>query len=254
MSTLVHPGNPMWRVRLHPTSRLFQRSCVSHGRECIDSASLVLHHYPGSWTVEERDAHPAWCHDFVYMCESPADGSHQCDDRCALFEPSASFIASTSDLESTLFDEIAYFHGSENWDLHWESDAVFSLHPALARLLDPHQLALVAKHLRQIAQYYAAMESAGFFSETESNFKAIFSSTDTQRPRYPISFFGAGFSGFDRLDERGWDRAGYQPQEGHSPDDWELRSSYQIAYFVALGRIFQVCLRPLSFPHILTSL
>ncbi|KAF8172234.1 hypothetical protein K438DRAFT_183613 [Mycena galopus ATCC 62051] len=69
---------------------------------------------------------------------------------------------------------------------------------------------------------------------------AMFRSAHPERPAYPTSAFGAGFSGFDRLDERGWDRAGYQATKGHSPDEWELRSRYQIVYFIALGRSFQI--------------
>jgi hypothetical protein len=69
---------------------------------------------------------------------------------------------------------------------------------------------------------------------------SIFSTDYPERPRYPTSAFGAGFSGFDRIDERGWDRAGYTITKDHSQDDWELRSSYQIAYFMALARIFKV--------------
>lgn len=69
---------------------------------------------------------------------------------------------------------------------------------------------------------------------------AVFRSAHPERPAYPTSAFGAGFSGFDRLDEREWDRAGYEYTKDHSQDNWELRSSYQIAYFIALGRIFQV--------------
>ncbi|KAJ7087087.1 hypothetical protein C8R44DRAFT_31317 [Mycena epipterygia] len=85
------------------------------------------------------------------------------------------------------------------------------------------------------------MDKAGFFAKTETDFiKPVFLSADSERPSYPTSAFGAGFSGFDRIDERGWDRAGYEHTEGHSPEDWELRTSYQIAYFIALCRIFQI--------------
>ncbi|KAJ7713695.1 hypothetical protein DFH07DRAFT_974666 [Mycena maculata] len=144
-----------------------------------------------------------------------------------------------------LFDQIAYFHGSNRWDIHWESPPDFSLHPSLSRMLDPKQTELVATHLRQIKDYYAAMESAGFFAQTARFVKSTFLSSDEDRPGYPTSAFGAGFSGFDRLDERGWDRAGYKPEEDQAMEDiselWDpQRPSHQIAYFVALGRIFQI--------------
>jgi hypothetical protein len=175
--------------------------------------------------------------------------------------------------EATIFDKIAYFHGSKHWDAHWQSIPDFSLHPDLAHVLNPTQsqsklnskciflmflAALVGKHLRQIGEYYAAMDAAGFFSKTAGELRwaefccipamrplpdfltSVFRSTHPDRPLNPTSVFGAGFSGFDRIDERGWDRAGYTHTKNHSPDDWELRSSYQIAYFITLGRIFQV--------------
>ncbi|KAJ7254966.1 hypothetical protein B0H12DRAFT_545163 [Mycena haematopus] len=84
------------------------------------------------------------------------------------------------------------------------------------------------------------MDAAGFFTKTAGFVNAAFRSAHPERPAYPCSAFGAGFSGFDRIDERGWDRAGYQPTKDHSSDDWELRTSYQIAYFIALGRILQI--------------
>ncbi|KAJ7433453.1 hypothetical protein B0H11DRAFT_761090 [Mycena galericulata] len=84
------------------------------------------------------------------------------------------------------------------------------------------------------------MESAGFFAQTAGFIKTTFHVQVADRPRYPTSAFGAGFSGFDRIDERGWDRAGYEYAEGHSPSDREPRTSHQIAYFVALGRILQI--------------
>lgn len=45
-----------------------------------------------------------------------------------------------------------------------------------------------------------------------------------------------GFNGFDRIDEHGHDRAGYEPTKPQFIDNCEL----QIAYFVALGRIFSM--------------
>ncbi|KAJ7493785.1 hypothetical protein FB451DRAFT_1215379 [Mycena latifolia] len=237
--TLVHPRNPVWRIRLHPTSRLFNPTCHIHGLQCPDFSSLDLHRVHGSWTPDERDAHPVWAHDLVDMCRSSvnASESHQCDYLCLDFQGTAISAADSP----TIFDKIAYFHGSTHWDAHWTSPPLFSLHTDLVPLLDQKQTALVEKHLHQIGQYYSAMENAGFFVKTANNFiKPVFLSTDPERPRYPTSAFGAGFSGFDRLDERGWDRAGYETTEGHSQEDWELRSSYQIAYFVALGRIFEI--------------
>ncbi|KAJ6522736.1 hypothetical protein B0H19DRAFT_1202491 [Mycena capillaripes] len=262
---LVHPRNPAWRLRLHPTSRIFAPVCSAHGPSCPDSSSLVLHHVAETWTADERDVHPVWTHDLVDMCQmgTPAGNfldSHQCDDLCGLFQGAEDLPDSTSAVvELTIFDEIAYFHGSKQWDAYWESPPKFSLHPALAHLLNPTQTALVGKHLHQIGEYYSAMDAAGFFDKTtagklrcplllfysgnyssvEDFVNAVFRSAHPDRPAYPTSAFGAGFSGFDRLDERGRDRAGYYYTKDHSQDDWELRSSYQIAYFVALGRIFQ---------------
>ncbi|KAJ7924703.1 hypothetical protein B0H13DRAFT_1977431 [Mycena leptocephala] len=189
---LVHPSNPIWRLRLHPTSRIF----------------------PQTWSTDERDAHPIWTHDLVDMCQlkTPAGNSfdsHQCDD---LYPPMAV-------TEATIFDKIAYFHGSKHWDAHWQSIPDFSLHPDLAHVLNPTQTALVGKHLRQIGEYYAVMDAAGFFSKTADFLTSVFRSTHPDRPPNPTSVFGAGFSGFDRIDERG---------------------SYQIAYFITLGRIFQI--------------
>ncbi|KAJ7696947.1 hypothetical protein B0H17DRAFT_1052508 [Mycena rosella] len=241
---LVHPGNPLWRLRLHPTSRLSNRTCYIHGLECLDSSSLAIHHVDGSWTADECDAHPVWTHNLVDLCQSSADnlpGSHQCSNLCHMFQEDtpASYPTATP----TLFDEIAYFHGSKYWDAHWDSESppLFLLPPDLVNFINRNQAELVEKHLRQIMQYYTTMENAGFFAETASRFvQPVFRSSDPDRPRYPSSAFGAGFSGFDRIDERGWDRAGYEITADHSQDDWELRSSYQIAYFVALGRIFQI--------------
>ncbi|KAJ7618098.1 hypothetical protein DFH06DRAFT_1342638 [Mycena polygramma] len=243
---LVHPGNPAWRLRLHPTSRIFTPLCAVHGPSCTDSASLTLHHVPESWSADERDAHPVWTYDLVVMCQlrTPTDDSlksHQCDDVCGLFQIAGTPPnPPTTMVEPTIFDEIAYFHGSKHWEAHWQSVPDFSLNLSLAHMLDPRQTALVGKHLRQIGEYYAAMDAAGFFTKTAEFVSAVFKSVHPERPAYPNSAFGAGFSGFDRLDERGWDRAGYQPTENHSTNDWELRSSYQIAYFLALGRIFQI--------------
>ncbi|KAJ6541030.1 hypothetical protein DFH09DRAFT_1151063 [Mycena vulgaris] len=240
-NVLVHPQKPVWRLRIHPTSPLFNLACHFHGPDCPESSSLALHYLHESWTAEARDAHPAWTHNLVDMCQaSVTSTTHRCDDLCRLLQ-----TAGTADPEKistpTLFDEIAYFHGSTDWDAHWKSPPRFSLHPDLTHLLNQKQIDLVIKHLRKIEQYYIAMDNAGFFAETASGFvQPVFFSTDPERPRYPTSAFGAGFSGFDRIDDRGWDRAGYEAAEGHSPADWELRSSYQIAYFVALGRILQI--------------
>ncbi|KAF7344012.1 SRR1 domain-containing protein [Mycena venus] len=239
---LVHPSNPAWRLRLHPTSRIFTRACSGHGPRCPDSSPLRLHHLPGTWTADERDAHPAWTHDLVDLCQAGCSlHSHRCDDVCGRFETlEKGPELPMNHAKSTIFDEIAYFHGSKHWDAHWESPPDFSLHPHLARMLNASQIALVVKHLRQIGEYFTAMECAGFFAKTAEFVAAVFRSAHPERPTYPESLFGAGFSGFDRIDERGWDRAGYEATEEHSPDDWGLRTSYQIAYFVALGRIFQM--------------
>ncbi|KAJ7038994.1 hypothetical protein C8F04DRAFT_1088168 [Mycena alexandri] len=235
---LVHPGNPSWRLRPHPTSRILTGVCTVHGSSCPDFSAVALHHVPESWTLEERDAHPAWAHDLVDMCRLD---SHQCDDVCGLFLTSETSPGTPITVgERTIFDEIAYFHGSKHWDSHWESVPQFSLHADLAHLLTPLQTALVGKHLRPIAEYYNAMDAAGFFIKTAEFIHAVFRSSHPERPTYPTSAFGAGFSGFDRIDERGWDRAGYQSTEDHSAEDWGLRTAYQIAYFVALGRIFQM--------------
>ncbi|KAJ7716502.1 hypothetical protein B0H14DRAFT_3901366 [Mycena olivaceomarginata] len=171
-----------------------------------------------------------------------AEASHQCDDLCGLFEktPRITQVTPITVGEPTIFDEIAYFHGSKHWDAHWDHPPDFSLHPDLAHMLNSSQTALLEKHLRQIGEYYAAMDTAGFFAKTADFIAAVFRSAHPERPAYPTSAFGAGFSGFDRLDERGWDRAGYEYTKDHSQDNWELRSSYQIAYFIALGRIFQL--------------
>ncbi|KAJ7153239.1 hypothetical protein C8R46DRAFT_1119836 [Mycena filopes] len=241
---LVHPGNPEWRLRLHPTSRLFADTCSVHGgascpAPAVSSPTPQLHHVAESWTTEERDAHPAWAHDLVDMCRPP--DTHRCDDICALFQtPSVSSNAAATPGEVTIFDEIAYFFGSNQWDSHWDSKPQFTLHEKLTHLLTPAQSALVGTHLRQIGEYYTAMDAAGFFTKTAEFIHAIFDSPHPERPPYPTSAFGAGFSGFDRLDERGWDRAGYGATADHSVNDWEMRSAYQIAYFVALGRILKM--------------
>ncbi|KAJ7716233.1 hypothetical protein DFH07DRAFT_862426 [Mycena maculata] len=237
---LVHPFYPTWRLRLHPTSRLFTRVCAVHGPECSDFSSLVLHHVNDSWNPNDRDAHPIWTHNFVDLCSQRDNSPHQCDDLCHLFQLQRSQSVPTAVPHPVLFDEIAYFHGSNHWDMHWESVPAFSLHPSLAHMLDSKQTHLVATHLRQIKRYYSAMEGAGFFAQTACFMKTIFLSPDADRPRCPTSAFGAGFSGFDRIDERGWDRAGYESTAEHSQEAWNLRTSYQIAYFVALGRIFQI--------------
>ncbi|KAF7378298.1 SRR1 domain-containing protein [Mycena sanguinolenta] len=237
-TTLVHPGDPTWRLRLHPTSPIFTQKCVVHGPSCPDALSIRLHHIPGVWTQDDRDAHPAWTHDLVDRC---AAASHRCDDICRSLEKTHEMTPSPLLTlgDPTIFDEIVYFHGSPHWDAHWKSSPEFTLHPALAPMLTPSQTALVTKHLHQIGEYYAAMDTAGFFAKTADFVNAVFRSAHPQRPPYPTSAFGAGFSGFDRINGRGWDRAGYQSTEDHSQNDWELRSTYQIAYFIALGRIFQ---------------
>ncbi|KAJ7430449.1 hypothetical protein B0H11DRAFT_2135841 [Mycena galericulata] len=243
---LVHPSNDLWRLRLHPTSRLLNRACVTHGGDCPDASTLELHHVQDSWTTDDREAHPVWTHDLVDLCPR-SEHRHECDDLCRLFQGSMKSFNPTPN--PTLLDEIAYFHASNDWDLHWESPPAFSLHSSLAHMLNPKQTDLIATHLRQIERYYAAMESAGFFAQTAAFIKTTFHAQDVDRPRYPTSAFGAGFSGFDRIDERGWDRAGYEYTEDedgyeytevHSPANRELRTSYQIAYFVALGRILQI--------------
>ncbi|KAJ6467838.1 hypothetical protein C8R45DRAFT_1019174 [Mycena sanguinolenta] len=236
-TTLVHHKSLDWRLRLHPTSPMFAQECNVHGPTC--ALSLRLHHVAGSWTQDDRDAHPAWTHDLVDRC---ATASHLCDDICRSLEKTHEVTPSplVSLAEPTIFDKIAYFHGSLHWDAHWESSPSFTLHPDLAHMLTPSQTTLVAKHLRRIGEYHSAMDSAGFFAKTADFVNAVFHSAHPERPAYPTGAFGAGFSGFDRIDERGWGRAGYESTEGHSADDWELRSSYQIAYFIALGRIFQI--------------
>ncbi|KAJ7630256.1 hypothetical protein FB45DRAFT_914988 [Roridomyces roridus] len=227
---LVFPGNPAWRLRIHPTSPLFNRVCATHGSSCPESSSLLqaLHHVQDSWTADDRAAHPPWAHDLVDLC-----GPHQCDDLCRLFQGHKITIHQT--LKPTVSDEIAYLHGSKKWDAPWESPPSVSLDPTLAHLLDAQQTILVKTHLQDIKIAYDAMENAGFFAQTAAFLKAACVSCG-----HPTSAFGAGFSGFDRRDERGWDRAGYQPTGDHSTTAWELRTTYQIAYFVALGRIFQI--------------
>lgn len=64
---LFHPRNASWLLRPHPTSQICARVCTVHGSDCPDSSSLALHHVSESWTLEERDAHPTWAHDLVYM-------------------------------------------------------------------------------------------------------------------------------------------------------------------------------------------
>ncbi|KAJ7092329.1 hypothetical protein B0H15DRAFT_170307 [Mycena belliarum] len=240
--SICHPRNPFWRVRLHPTSRLFTSTCHRHGLGCLDA--LSPHHLKDSWTPEDRDAHPSWMHDIVDMCATAA-GSYICDDICRMFQNAHNFELGKSPLavgaQPTISDEIAYFHGSPLWDLHWKSPATFTLHPDLIHLLSQHQTATVEKHLSKIEKYYNDMDAAGFFTQTANDFVApVFRSADPACPPYPASAFGAGFSGFDRVDERGWDRAGYEAAADHSRDEWEWRSAHQIAYFIALGRIFEI--------------
>ncbi|KAK7050646.1 SRR1 domain-containing protein [Favolaschia claudopus] len=243
--TLTHPTNPSWRISIHPTSPLYLQQCSSHGSDCVvnsSSARLRLHHIAESWTEEDRDAHPVWTHDLLDLCESAINNSkHRCDEVCAQFEAGGIPTNRSSFVKTpTIFDEIAYFHGSSRWDDHWDSPPDFSLHPDLTHLLTPSQIDLVNKHLRLIGEYYSTMEASGFFEQTAGFVSGIFHSVHPQRPLHPTSAFGAGFSGFDRIDERGWDRAGYEATEDHSPESWELRSRYQIAYFVLLGRLFQM--------------
>lgn len=183
-------------------------------------------------------------HDIVDMCATAA-GSYICDDICRMFQNAHNFELGKSPLavgaQPTISDEIAYFHGSPLWDLHWKSPATFTLHPDLIHLLSQHQTATVEKHLSKIEKYYNDMDAAGFFTQTANDFVApVFRSADPACPPYPASAFGAGFSGFDRVDERGWDRAGYEAAADHSRDEWEWRSAHQIAYFIALGRIFEI--------------
>ncbi|KAJ7284454.1 hypothetical protein C8J57DRAFT_1288505 [Mycena rebaudengoi] len=147
--------------------------------------------------------------------------------------------AQHSSSETPIIEEIAHLHGSSQWDAYWDVPASFCLDTGLSKRLSPSQRDLASAHLAKIKKYYTDMERAGFFRHTAVILASIFSTDYPERPRYPTSAFGAGFSGFDRIDERGWDRAGYTITKDHSQDDWELRSSYQIAYFMALARIFK---------------
>ncbi|KAJ7630242.1 hypothetical protein FB45DRAFT_914956 [Roridomyces roridus] len=212
---LVFPGNPAWRLRIHPTSPLFNRVCATHGSSCPESSSLLqaLHHVQDSWTADDRAAHPPWAHDLVDLC-----GPHQCDDLRRLFQVLGHKITIHQTLKPTISDEIAYLHGSKKWDAPWESPSKVG------------HATLVETHLQHIKIAYDAMENAGFLAQTAGSVSC----------GHPASAFGAGFSGFDRLDERGWDRAGYQPTEDHSTTAWELRTTYQNVHFIALGRIFQI--------------
>ncbi|KAF7292094.1 SRR1 domain-containing protein [Mycena indigotica] len=226
--SIVHPSRPAWRLRPHPASPLVRQVCHLHGStDCVDSA-LELHHIAGSWREEERAAHPRWTWDMVHTCSS---ADHSCTDSCR-------FLPDLSVTQLTLQEQIAHFHGAEMWNTHWQRVPDFSLDHIgeLSSQLTAAQRALVQSSLAKIQAAFERMEVAGYFRRVAAFYDKLLS---MGLPRPQVSF-GAGFSGYDRLDERGYDRAGYTATEDHAIDQWEHRTSYQVAYFLALGRIFKL--------------
>ncbi|KAJ7056013.1 hypothetical protein C8F01DRAFT_1234060 [Mycena amicta] len=234
MSSLVHPANPAWRIRPHPASHLARRVCHIHSpNHCPgDGPTLSVHRVAGSWSPEEREAFPEWTWDRVYICDA---APHICGEACTLEQQANAVNPSVSILE-----RIAYFHGSAAWDDHWEREPRCRIddNSDLLRDLDEAQIALVHASLAKIQAAYERMNIAGYFVQVAAFYDAIFFSP-TGPPR-PTSAFGAGFSGYDRLDKQGQDRAGYTSTAEHSVEQWEYRTTYQIAYFLALGRIFKL--------------
>nr|GAT55703.1 predicted protein [Mycena chlorophos] len=137
-------------------------------------------------------------------------------------------------------DKIAYFHASADWDEHWLREPSFQLSAdsELLSALNSRQVSLIQSSLSKIGRAYDDMKSSGYLDRLAAFFGDVFSSSSA--PPRPMSAFGAGFSGYDRLDADGYDRAGYTMAEGHSSTDWEARTHYQVAYFVGLGRIFRI--------------
>ncbi|KAF7318452.1 SRR1 domain-containing protein [Mycena chlorophos] len=242
-SVVVHPMNPRYRIRPHPGSVLHRRECHAHpGGDC---SHLALHHVDGTWSDEERAAHPEWTWNLVYLCR---DAAHSCVPACSFVSILSSpvrlclifHLSRPVARESSVADKIAYLHASADWDEHWLREPCFQLSAdsELLLALNSRQVSLIQSSLSKIGRAYDDMKSSGYLDKLASFFGDVFSSSSA--PPRPTSTFGAGFSGYDRLDPDGYDRAGYTMAEGHSSTDWEARTHYQIAYFVELGRIFQI--------------
>ncbi|KAF7312928.1 SRR1 domain-containing protein [Mycena kentingensis (nom. inval.)] len=218
MHVLAHPSIPSQRIRVHPSSPLADLPLESE-----------LHYVSGSWTEEERAAHPEWTWDLTIL-DDKANASHTCADRCG---------SNTQESKVSILDCIAYIHGSAAWDNYWTVTPQFSVNDScLLDDLNDQQVSLVNTGLNKIKRVYQSMDAVGYFKQVADLYRKALSAPHA--PPRPKIVFGAGLSGYDRLDERGFDRARYTSTSGHSENDWERRTGYQIAYLLGLSRIFEL--------------